>query len=149
MSVKKQFRGSSRLYPINNKIPENILEEIHIGIFFTTFLSANIDSHDIARGSTKKSFTFRFLQESFSEKKFTITIENMVVYSMSCGIFSLGLKRSKILLLQHKIEIGSSKLKINLFFQCYKDIIELSYRQTRRLPFRFENELLHFLHQTP
>ena len=104
----------------------------------------------VSRGSNKKSFAiklFQFcdlktqqryiLQEevNISKRELTCLVDNLRDFLKT---FDQASKCIQIPLPKPKVEIGSTKLKNNLFVHHYNDIIEHSNRQIR-LSFRFGN----------
>ena len=154
MSVKKQIPNLCKLYSFYEEIPEEFLDETDVDSYFYHNIFDNSQSRHrivrVSRGFNKKSFAiklFQFcdlkaqqryiLQEevNISKRELTCLVDNLRDFLKT---FYHASKCIQIPLPKPKIEIGSTKLKDNLFTHYYNGIIEHPDRQIR-LTFRFVN----------
>ena len=162
MSTKKQISGLRKLYSICEEKPEEFLDDTDMNsYFYHNILDISQSHHRIVRvskGSHKKSFAFKMfhfcdsnLQQrfilkeevSFSKKEIESLLDSL---GEVLKAFDKANKISQIPLPKPKSEIGFTKAKVELFSDCYKDIVEHLNRQTR-LSFEFEKKDLSLFHR--
>ena len=140
MSTEKQISSLCKLYPINEEIPEEFLDETDVDSYFYHNLLDISQSQNrivrVSKGSNKKSFAFKVFQFSDSKLqqrfilKEEVRISKKEIASLldSLGEFLKAFdqadKVSQIPLPKPKFEIGFTKAKDELFSHCYKDIAE-------------------------
>ena len=152
MSVKKQLPSLCKRYSFYEEIPEQFLDETDVdSSFYHNIFDITQSQHRIVRvrrGSNKKSFAiklFQFcdlktqpcyiLQEevNISKRELTCLVDNLRVFLKT---FDQASKCIQIPPPKIKVEIPSTKSKVNLFAHYYNGIIEHPNRQIRS-PFRF------------
>ena len=154
MCVKKQNGSLRKLYSIYEEIPQKFSDETDVDSYFYhnvfDISQSQLRIVRVSRGSDKKSFAIRMfhfcdsktqqrctLQEkvNISKRDFTSLVDNLRDFLKT---LDHATKCTQIPLPKPKNEIGSEKLKNNLFAHYYNDIIEHPNRQIR-LSFRFVN----------
>ena len=154
MSVKKQLLSLCKLYSFYEEIPEEFLDETDVdSYFYLNIFDISQSHHRKVRksiGSNKNSFAIKLIQfcdlktqqryilqeeVNISKRELTCLVDNVRDFLKT---FDKASNCIQIPLPKPKVEIGSTKLKDNLFAHHYNDIIEQTNRQIR-LSFRFEN----------
>ena len=141
---------------MNGEIPEFLFKTDVDSYFNYNIFDISQSHHRIVRvskGSNKKSFAIKLIQfcdlnkqqcyilkekVNISKKQLSSLVDSLRDFLKG---FDQANKCIQIPLTKPKVDIGSTKLKNNLFTHYYKDILEHSYRQIR-LPFRFGNNNL-------
>ena len=152
MSINKQIRTLCKRYSFYEEIPQGFLDKTDVDSCFYQKISDICQSqHQIVRGnrgSNKKSIAIKLFQFCDVKTQQRYILEEGVNISkreLTCLVDSLrdflktfdhASKCIQIPLPKPNIEIGSTKLKDNLFAHYCKDIIEHPNRQIR-LSFRF------------
>ena len=147
ISVKKQIPSLSKLHSFYEEIPKEFLDETDLDSYiYRNIFDISQSQHrlvGVSRGSNKKLFAinlFQFcdletqqryiLQEevNISKRELTCLVDSLRDFLKS---FDQASKCVQIPLTKTKIDIGSKKLKDNLFAHYYNDIIEHPNRQIR------------------
>ena len=156
MSVKKQIPSLCKLYLFYEEIPEEFLDETDVDSFFYRNIFDISQSHywivRFSRGSYKKSFAIKLFQfcNSKTQQRYIlqegVNISKRELFCLGDSlreflkIFDQTFKCIQVFLPKPKVEIGSTKSKVNLFSHYYNDIIEHPNRQIP-LSFRFGNNI--------
>ena len=155
MSTKNQISSLCKLCSIYEEIPEEVLDETDVDIYFHHNILDISQSHSrkvrVSKGFNKKSFAFKVfhfcdskLQQRFIVKK-EVSIFKKEIGSLLDSLgeflkaFDQASKVPQIPLPKPKFEIIITKAKDELFSPCYKDIVEHLNRQIR-LSFWFEKD---------
>ena len=152
MSVEKEISSLCKLYSFYEEIPEQFSDETDVDSYFYHNIFDIFQSQHrivgVSRDSNKKSFAIKLLQfcdlktqqryilqeeANISKRELTCLVDNLRDFLKT---FDQASKCIQIPLPNPKVEIGSTKLKNNLFAHYYNDIIEHPNRKIR-LSFRF------------
>ena len=147
MSVKKQIPSLCKLFSFYEEIPEEFSEENDADRFFYyNIFDISQSQHRVVRGSggsNEKSFAiklFQFcalktqqryiLQEevNISKRELTSLVDSLRDFLKT---FDHASRCIQTPLPKLKVEIGSTKSKVNLFAHYYNDVIEYRNRQIR------------------
>ena len=154
MSVKKQIPSLCKLHSFYEEIPEEFLDETDVDSYFYHDTFDNSQSQhrivQVSRVSNKKSFAIKLFQfcDLKTQQRYILQEEvNISKNELTCLVnnlrdilkpFDQASKCIQIPLPKPKVEIGSTKSKVNLFAHYYHDIIEHPNRQIC-LSLRFGN----------
>ena len=154
MCVKKQIPSLCKSCSLHEEIPEEFLDETDVDSYFYHNISDISQSQHrivrVSRGSNKKSFAIKLIQFCDLETQQRYILQEKVTISKReltglvdslCDFLKTLDHASKCIqvpLPKHKVEIGSTKSKENLFAPFYNDIIEHPNRQIRSW-FQFGN----------
>ena len=154
MTGKKQFPSFCKLCSFYEQKPEEFLDETDVhSYFYHKSLGVSQSHHRMVRvstGSNKKSFAIKLYQfcdlktrqryilreeVNYSKRKLTSLVDSLGDFVKT---FDHTSKCIQIALPKPKVEIGSTKSKVNLFVHHCNQIIEHTNRQIF-LSFRFGN----------
>ena len=162
MSIKKQIPSLCKFYSFYEKTPEEFLDETDVdSYFYHNIFDICQSQHRIVRvnrGSNKKLIAMKLFKfcDSKTRQRYILQDEvkiskrelNSLVDSVRDFLktFDNASKGVQIPLPKPKIEIGSTKPKVNLFAHYYNDILEHPNKHIR-LSFRFRNNNYCIFHQ--